>query len=386
MLEPKTTELISRDSILEPESYRPPVRPEEAVLASIWARALRVDRVGLDDDFFDLGGDSLAAISIVESIRDELGRTVPTHRLIEAPTITLMLREIGERLVVPTRPDTTGEELTFNLRSEGTLPPVILIPPRDDSAMRFRALSDAIARGHPVGAVVHHARSDLASLVGEQLACLFREYGHRPMHFIGICWGSLPALEMARQSVDAGIVPASTILLDPPPLLRRRDRFFSRLRREVFPWTRLLTGRTAAFWQQMSSTPREHLGRFLLDKMKAARSKLQDAHEREALELEARGDQRFQRLTEMGLAYRPRPPSGKVALVLTRDRPSSPSRRARQSWIAALGAESSVRWVSGLATGDVLLHHLDEFAQVVNLLLDDDGFRMRANEEGAPRA
>ncbi|WP_083667213.1 non-ribosomal peptide synthetase, partial [Mycobacterium sp. SP-6446] len=51
------------------ERYRPPGNPVEEILAGIYAQALGVERVGIDDAFFDLGGDSILAIQVVARAR-----------------------------------------------------------------------------------------------------------------------------------------------------------------------------------------------------------------------------------------------------------------------------------------------------------------------------
>jgi syringomycin synthetase protein SyrB1 len=52
---------------------RLPVSRIEKTLAEIWQRVLRVARVGLDDDFFELGGTSLGAVKVLLSIKEQLG-------------------------------------------------------------------------------------------------------------------------------------------------------------------------------------------------------------------------------------------------------------------------------------------------------------------------
>jgi amino acid adenylation domain-containing protein len=64
-----------------------PRNPIERSLADIWAEALKVDRVGAHDDFFDLGGHSLLATQIVSAIREATGVELPLRALFESPTI-----------------------------------------------------------------------------------------------------------------------------------------------------------------------------------------------------------------------------------------------------------------------------------------------------------
>ncbi|MGQ4376782.1 AMP-binding protein [Streptomyces sp. SAS_267] len=72
----------------EPDTYRAPRNDTERILAKAFAEVLEVDRVGIDEDFFDLGGNSLRAIRLVGLIRAELKQEVSIRRLFAARTIT----------------------------------------------------------------------------------------------------------------------------------------------------------------------------------------------------------------------------------------------------------------------------------------------------------
>ncbi|WP_416349068.1 phosphopantetheine-binding protein, partial [Mycobacterium xenopi] len=55
------------------DRYRAPAGPTEELLAGIYARILGVPRVGAEDSFFDLGGDSLSAMRLVAAVNEALG-------------------------------------------------------------------------------------------------------------------------------------------------------------------------------------------------------------------------------------------------------------------------------------------------------------------------
>jgi len=71
-----------------------PRNETEATLAAIWAETLGVDRIGIDDDFFGLGGHSVLAANVVARAREELGREIPLRLLYEGPTIAKMAQGI----------------------------------------------------------------------------------------------------------------------------------------------------------------------------------------------------------------------------------------------------------------------------------------------------
>ncbi|MFG1853845.1 AMP-binding protein [Actinomadura geliboluensis] len=83
---------VDRASLPEPASgegkYRAPRNAVEEALARAFAEALGLERVGVDDDFFDLGGNSLRAIRLAALIRDELNQEVSIRTLFVARTVT----------------------------------------------------------------------------------------------------------------------------------------------------------------------------------------------------------------------------------------------------------------------------------------------------------
>src|SRR3989441_4843225 len=83
---------IDRQALPAPEeaptkTYVPPRTPTEEVLANIWAQVLRLDRVGAEDNFFDLGGHSLMATQIVSRVREQCRVELAMRVLFDRPTV-----------------------------------------------------------------------------------------------------------------------------------------------------------------------------------------------------------------------------------------------------------------------------------------------------------
>jgi acyl carrier protein len=86
---------VDRKALPAPEQSRPeldetfsaPRTAVEGLLAGIWAEVLKIDKVGIHDNFFDLGGHSLLATQVVSRIRRSLRVEVPLRTMFEAPTI-----------------------------------------------------------------------------------------------------------------------------------------------------------------------------------------------------------------------------------------------------------------------------------------------------------
>ena len=81
-----------QDSSLE---YVAPRDERERSIAAIWSEVLGVDRIGVQDDFFDLGGDSLMAGQVAVRLRRAFKVNLPLHHLFEAPTVEAVARALS---------------------------------------------------------------------------------------------------------------------------------------------------------------------------------------------------------------------------------------------------------------------------------------------------
>jgi amino acid adenylation domain-containing protein/non-ribosomal peptide synthase protein (TIGR01720 family) len=83
-----TTELApAADSGAVPVPYRAPRDATDTALAALFAEVLSVPRVGIDDDFFALGGHSLSAVRLLSRLRSALGAELSVRDIFESPTV-----------------------------------------------------------------------------------------------------------------------------------------------------------------------------------------------------------------------------------------------------------------------------------------------------------
>jgi acyl carrier protein len=67
---------------------REPSTPAEEILCELFAQVLGVDRVGIDDSFFDLGGHSLLAAVLVARLEDRLGIKISLQNFLASPSVS----------------------------------------------------------------------------------------------------------------------------------------------------------------------------------------------------------------------------------------------------------------------------------------------------------
>ncbi len=122
---------LARTDASEPVPYVEPRTPQERTIADIWAETLDVERVGVDDDYFALGGDSIVAIMVIAKAQ-QAGIGLSTNDLFEAPTIRRLVLRIGD-------PDAAAAPAAEPARTAGhALTPL-------QSGMLFHTLQDPAA-------------------------------------------------------------------------------------------------------------------------------------------------------------------------------------------------------------------------------------------------
>jgi hypothetical protein len=90
------------------DSYVAPGNALEREIASIWEELLGFEQIGIHDNFFDLGGNSLIGMNLISQLRNALHiAELPSHILFEAPSISAMARYLSSQ-----QTPTTGQEKT----------------------------------------------------------------------------------------------------------------------------------------------------------------------------------------------------------------------------------------------------------------------------------
>jgi thioester reductase-like protein len=111
-------------------TYLPPSTPEEIRIAQIWRDVLGASRIGVEDSFFDLGGDSLAAAQMAARVKEEFGVALSLRRLFEHPTVAELARMVGAKTSGAAPGSGSLRSLSSeNLVAEAQLPADIAVAP-----------------------------------------------------------------------------------------------------------------------------------------------------------------------------------------------------------------------------------------------------------------
>lgn len=198
----------------------------EAVRAAVsagWAAATGVVPAGDDANFSEDGGDSLAALELLEHLRDELGFALPMRSLYRSPTFGHIVEELVlDRDAVPGVARTTGRTVV-RLRRAGTGRLWCFLPPLSGSVIRYAGLArllpleDAVWACETPAELSRRGMAALATALAENLVREGAADFERTV-LSGYSLGGIFAVEVGRRL--AALVPASTevelLLLDPP--------------------------------------------------------------------------------------------------------------------------------------------------------------------------
>jgi amino acid adenylation domain-containing protein len=193
------------------------VAPRDPVverLSGIWRDLLRLESVGIHDDFFALGGHSLLAIQMFSRVHETFGRDLPFSSLLRHSTIA----ELATLLASPAAP--AGRSMSLvPLRNEGSRPPLFLLHGIGNEVWSFRELARHIDAGQPVYGVLpsEQTASRAATLTDRVAAYVSDLEALLPQGAFalgGHCTGAVTAFEIARQLQARGKTVPLLVILD----------------------------------------------------------------------------------------------------------------------------------------------------------------------------
>ena len=204
------------------------------MLAPIWERVLQRSSIGAEDNFFDLGGDSLLAVQLFSEIGQICGRELAPVTIYCAPTISSLAAILDE----PTAPRFPP---LLQLRDGTETPPIFLMHGLGGTAMDFFQLVKYIDTQRPIYGMqakgtdgVDEPFDRIEDLAQFHLDAIRELQPHGPYFLIGYSLGGLVTLEMAQRLTEQGEKVALLAMLESYPhprflSLRQRARLGIRL-------------------------------------------------------------------------------------------------------------------------------------------------------------
>jgi amino acid adenylation domain-containing protein len=214
---------LTRPSL--PNDYVGPADPIEEKLLRVWERALGIQGVGVEDRFFELGGDSLTAAVLFVEIEAEFNQKFPLSLLMKAETIRSQARILRDHEYL------VNWSPVVPIQTSGARAPIFCFAGKGGNPLGFRALAELIGPDHPIyfmqsrGLDGSRPLSKIPDIASDFIAEIRKQHPVGPYHFIGASFGGLVAYEIASHlpPEEAGLV----VLLDtyaPKTLPKKLDQ------------------------------------------------------------------------------------------------------------------------------------------------------------------
>jgi thioesterase domain-containing protein/acyl carrier protein len=171
----------------------------------MWAHILGTERVGLDDNFFDLGGDSLTAMKLIAAIEQVMGRGLTVAALFQAPTIRQFAAFLDKY-------DPAWEPNVVPVQGTGSKPPFFCV----EAGPRYLTLAQRLGTDRPfLGLLCPNGLATSIEARAEYSVKLIRAVQPIGPYFVGgWCAAGLIAYETAQQLQAQGQEVALLVLFD----------------------------------------------------------------------------------------------------------------------------------------------------------------------------
>ncbi|RCJ36541.1 non-ribosomal peptide synthetase [Nostoc punctiforme NIES-2108] len=209
------TELDSPASGLIDKTFIPPRTPTESTLAKVWAEVLNIERVGIYDNFFDLGGDSLLTVRLMKQIHKHFERELPLSSLFLNPTIESLATSLSSQ----------GDSLPWSplvpIQPAGSSPAFFCVHPIFGVVFPYYELAQNLGKNQPFYGLQpigldgeSSPLTRIEDMAAHYIEALRRVQPKGPYFLGGWSFGGWVAFEMAQQLQKSGEEVALLAVLD----------------------------------------------------------------------------------------------------------------------------------------------------------------------------
>ena len=184
------------------------VRPRNDVqkeLVELFQKCIGLKEVGIEDDFFEIGGNSIQAAIIFSRIRKKFGKQFALSTLISHPTIESLA------MLIEGEDAGSGHSSLVPIQSHGSRPPLFCVHGGWGNVLFYRHLSKYLGSDQPLyglqaKGLIGNAEpySKVEEMAAHYIYEIKKVQPEGPYHIAGYCFGAIAAFEMAQQLVRSG--------------------------------------------------------------------------------------------------------------------------------------------------------------------------------------
>jgi amino acid adenylation domain-containing protein len=208
------------------ETFAAPRNPTEERLAGIWATLLGLEHVGIHDNFFDLGGNSLFAIRLFAEIEKEFKKRLPLSCLFEDGTIQRLARIINQPIQASLWPS------LVTIQPHGTKRPFFCVHELFGDVFCYRMLAHYLGQDQPFYALqpealngLEKSSADIKAMAAHYIQEIRTLQPRGPYGLGGYSSGGVVAFEMARQLRANGEAVAIVAIFDSTAVTSGQNKF-----------------------------------------------------------------------------------------------------------------------------------------------------------------
>jgi amino acid adenylation domain-containing protein len=191
-----------------------PTTPLEQQLLHIWQQILGVEGLGIDDNFFAIGGHSLLVMQLFAQIYQQLGRTLPPMILFQAPTIRQLAQQLQPEFAIA-----APQPSVYTFQVGKNKPPLICFPAAGNNLLYCRVLARYLNPNQPIYGIrepnLQNVPLRVQTVISYYLEELLSFQPQGPYYLAGYSFGGILAYEVAQHLCQRGHQVALLALLEP---------------------------------------------------------------------------------------------------------------------------------------------------------------------------
>ncbi len=240
-------EYVRQDSEVH---LREPETETEKAVAKVWSEVLQIEKIGIDDNFFEMGGTSIMAVKVIAEIEKSTGKRFPLSVLFEYSTVekfAKLLNEGGE----------IDSDCIVPIKSNGSKVPLFIVHGGGLDVLYFANMSKHLDEEQPLyglQGVGSRGFDDwyesIEDMAANYIQAIVKINPDGPYALAGYCVGGIVAFEMTRQLKDQGKEVSLTVLLDSyadtsffykTHKQKKLIRYYNKTRRRLYYLAEMLT-------------------------------------------------------------------------------------------------------------------------------------------------